>query len=408
MKDFKNIEKICQENREISEMVIDEFLLYYAASRNSLDHQMNLQFNSYRHVSKELQQEWVNMLKSQYIVHKIFKKDGLIKSFLKHSAIQKLDLKQREYLELQSEQAWRFSFSTIKARPAENFYLMEDVFSDQEFLLYSPGVTNILEGQSVCLWFNLIAYNGACWQTYGPIGAYSSFEPDDIFFFATEIKPDIEDEKELMENIENNPVPYMMLLVGANFPFTFNKDDQFIIATAEYDLDSLNTKELTKTFKSEYIKGVYRLMLKKWSKMPHFSQAYFDENKKVLLLTSLTDSGFRALVDGFNEYGYNFYTEPFIRVNPTIITTASIILKRKIILNKYDQLFEIEQSPSNKERLDKINNLLKFALPYMNAGDKLNIEELAEKAGLDIETAKDIIKQVLDKDTGIWRKRNLI
>jgi len=95
---------------------------------------------------------------------------------------------------------------------------MEDVFSDQEFLLYSPGVTKTLEDQSIILWFNLISFNGACWQSFGPIGTYKSFEPDDIFFFATELNPEIADEQELLANLEENPIPYMMLLSGGNYP----------------------------------------------------------------------------------------------------------------------------------------------------------------------------------------------
>jgi len=41
------------------------------------------------------------------------------------------------------------------------------------------------------------------------------------------------------------------------------------------------------------------------------SQAYFDENKKIILLTSMTDRGFRALSEGLNEYGFDFFVDPF-------------------------------------------------------------------------------------------------
>lgn len=47
--------------------------------------------------------------------------------------------------------------------------------------------------------------------------AFQSFGPDDIFFFATEKNPDIEDESEVQEDIENDPLPYMMLLSGAAY-----------------------------------------------------------------------------------------------------------------------------------------------------------------------------------------------
>jgi hypothetical protein len=358
---------------------------------------MNQKFAVYKHITHKLQKEWINRLKAQYIVHKVFKKEGLIKSFLNHSALKNLNVKERNYLEFQAEHPWRFSFSVIKSCPAESFFIMEDVFSNQEFLLYSPGVTKTLEDQSLILWLNLISYNGACWQSFGPIGAYKSFEPDDIFFFATELKPDIANEGDLLANLEYNPIPYMMLLSGANYPMIFNKEDQVINVLAEYELDDINTKSLTKSFKTEYNKGVYRLSLNKWSEPPHFSQAFIDENKKIILLSSMTDRGFKALAEGLNDYGLNFSADPFLRVNLTMLTTTSDILKRKIKLNEYEHLFTIDTSPAEQENLDKLNTLLNFVMPDINAGREPDINGLAVKAGVDIDTAKDLIKQIMGK-----------
>jgi hypothetical protein len=397
MKDFETIKFFCEENSKISTKVVDEFLLYYAAERNNLEHEMNQKFAAYKHITHKLKKEWINRLKSQYIIHKVFKEEGLIKSFLNHSALKNLNIKERNWLEFQAEHPWRFSFSVIKSCPADSFYIMEDVFSDQEFILYSPGVTKTLEDQSVILWLNLISYNGACWQSFGPIGAYKSFEPDDIFFFATELKPEIVDDQELLANLEYNPIPYMMLLSGANYPLTYNKKDQLVQVIAEYDLDTINTKSLTKSYKTEYNKGVYRLSLKNWSEPPHFSQAFFDENKKIILLSSMTDRGFTALTEGLNEYGYSFSADPFLRVNLSMISTASDILKRKIRLIEYEDLFSLETSPSDQENLDKLNTLLKLVLPDINAGREPDIKALAKKAGVDIQTARDLIKQIMGK-----------
>jgi hypothetical protein len=407
MKDFETIKLICEENSKISAKVIDEFLIYYAAEHNNLEYEMNQKFAAYRHITNKFQKEWLNRLKAQYIAHKVFKKDGLIKSFLNHSALKNLNVKERNYLIFQAEHLWRFSFSVIKKSPAESFYIMEDVFSDQEFLLYSPGVAKTLEDQSVILWLNLISYNGSCWQSFGPIGAYKSFEPDDIFFFATELKPDIADEQELLANLEYNPIPYMMLLSGANIPLIYNKEDQIINMMAEYDLETINTKSLTKSFKTEYNKGVYRLSLKRWSGPPHFSQAYFDENKKIILLSSMTDRGFRALAEGLSEYGFNFSADPFMRVNLSMISAASDILKRKIRLNEYEDLFLKETSSPDQENLDKLNTLLKLVLPDINAGREPDIKALAVKAGVDIKTARNIIKQIMGKFNNMdSRKKN--
>lgn len=394
MRDFKNIKLICEENSKISLKVVDDFLIYYAAARNNLELEMNRRFAAYRHITHKFPAEWTNKLKSQFIAHKIFKKDGLIKSYLNHAEVKKLKMGEIKYLEHQADNPWRFSFSIIKENPFGDFYQMEDVFRNEEFLLYSPGVSATLKSQPVILWFNMVAYNGACWQSYGPIGAYRSFEPDDIFFFATELDCNISDENELLSNVEQDPIPYMMLLAGANYPLIANKNDQIVYVQAEYEMENINTKELTDSFITEYNKGVYRISLKKWNEHPHFSQAYFDENRKTILLSSMTDRGFSALVEGLNKYGYSFSDDPFVRVNLNIVNTASDILRKKIDLLKYEKFFSKDSSLAEKESLDKLNLLIKLALPDINAGREPDIKSLAVKAGLDFETARDILDQV--------------
>jgi hypothetical protein len=62
---------------------------------------------------------------------------------------------------------WRFSFSVIVRNPAPVFFVMMDVFTVEEYLLYSPGIQDRIEGEEgmTCLYFNLISFNGYCWQT---------------------------------------------------------------------------------------------------------------------------------------------------------------------------------------------------------------------------------------------------
>src|SRR3546814_16717135 len=104
---------------------------------------------------------------------------------------------------------------------------MQDVFTSQKFLLYSTGVTQILSEHPVALWFNLIAFNGMCWQSYGPIGHYQSFRPDDIRYYASEMNPRewFEKDAEILENVERNPLPYLMLMNGATLHFLVHKND---------------------------------------------------------------------------------------------------------------------------------------------------------------------------------------
>ena len=124
MKDFETIKLICEENSKISSKVIDEFLIYYAAGRNNLEQEMNQKFAVYKHITSKFPNELINRLKAQYIAHKVFRQDGLIKSYLNHSALKNLPNKERNYLETQAQHSWKFSFSIIKNNPAENFYMM--------------------------------------------------------------------------------------------------------------------------------------------------------------------------------------------------------------------------------------------------------------------------------------------
>lgn len=121
---------------------------------------------------------------------------------------------------------------------------MRDVFSGEEYLLFSPSIDRLKATENILLWFNLIEFNGLCWQSYGPIGEFQSFGPEDVLFFATEKNPDLEDESEVQKNIENDPLPYMMLLSGAAFPRTFHKKDEMIIMMAEHESGTPDTVRL--------------------------------------------------------------------------------------------------------------------------------------------------------------------
>lgn len=280
MKNFESILQVCETNSRISKSVIDDFLLYHAAVKYRLDRTMTEAFAVYRHVTSELEKEWVNRLKAQYLAHQIFRSGGLIRKMLPHAELKKLGQTEMEFLEHHARQPWRFCFSSIIENPASDFFEMEDILTGEQFLLYSPGTSDYLRERPVSLWFNLISFNGACWQSFGPIGAYRSFEPDDIFFFATERDPRIEAEEDIVRSIDKNPLPYMMLLTGATIPVTVHKQDRMLQVYAEYPGVHVDTTTLKKNFTSEYSHEVYRLTLKRWGGHPHFSQIYVDEKKK--------------------------------------------------------------------------------------------------------------------------------
>ena len=397
MNNYSEIRRACEKNGRISERVVDEFLISYAARYHNLEKKMNQQFARYRHVTSRFETGTVNMLKSQFIAHRIFREEGLIGKLMKLPAMERFRGEERDYLLQQAEVPWRFSFSVILEAPSEDFFRMKDIFSGEEYLLFSPGTSQMNSQGPPLLWFNLIGFNGSCWQSYGPIGAYYSFQPGDIWFFATELNPEIEDEAEVSSDIENNPLPYMMLHSGAAYPLTFHKKDQVVYLMAEHDLEMLNTAELKKSFTTAFDSGVYRFTLNKWGEHPHFAQAYFDENLKLILFIAMTDRGFRELVKAFNAFGHDFPDTPYLRINLPMLTTAQDILKKKVVLNEYEELFHVEPDEEKQEIVDKMNAFMALVLPDINAGRVPDIEAAVEKTGVHMETARDMVDMVMEK-----------
>jgi hypothetical protein len=388
-----------QKNSKISAALVDEFLMYYATEDKKFSNYMEKLFAVYRHISKVLPAEAEGLFKAQYIIHSIFKKNGLINKLIHHSALKHITKQEHSFLEHQIKHPWRFSYSKIADRPAENFFLMFDVFTRDSYLLYSPSMNDSLKKRRSNLWFNLITYNGACWQTYGPIGEYLGFEPDDIFFFFSELNPAVEiiDDESLMADVEENPVPYMMLMAGGNYPMVYNKNDQIVQLLSTFPLKSINIESLSEAFKIEHKHNVYKLSLKRWGEHPHFASAYYSEKKQELLCTATTERGFDKIINTFNEYGYGFDPDPDVQVQVSMLAVTEKILKRKIRLNPYENLFIEEMPESQQKETDKMNHFMRMAMPEINAGRKPDIQKLAQEAGIAVDLAQQLVNIITQR-----------
>nr|MBI1231188.1 hypothetical protein [Cytophagales bacterium] len=392
---YKAIVAHCQANSKVSETIVDQWLIYYAAAQDKVDKLFKKQLKRYSGASSELPDKDINMLISQFIGHSVFKKGGLIGKYLNHSQVKQRPAEEYGFLQYQAEHPWKFAFTVILDNPAENFFMMEDVFTGETYLLYSPSTTwTIKERGKILLWFNLIGFNGQCWQTFGPVVGYNSFDADDIFFFATELSDGVIDEETLIANLESNPIPYMMLLSGAAYPVTFHKEEELVQALTVYDAVALTMEGIEKSFEVEYTQGVYQLTQIGWGEFPYFNKAYYNELDKELVLQSTTDIGFRNLTRAMAKYGVEADDDPNIRVHMSMLTTVKKILGVEIILNEYEEYFREAAQPSvgQTEGINQLNDLIGMLLPALNAGQKPDIEAAAKKAGVDPETAREVVK----------------
>ena len=81
MNNYDSIRVICNQSSAFSRPVIDEFLMHYAARQEGLEKEMDRLLAPFRQVTKTFQPGWIGMIKAQYIAHRIFRKDGLIKKY---------------------------------------------------------------------------------------------------------------------------------------------------------------------------------------------------------------------------------------------------------------------------------------------------------------------------------------
>jgi hypothetical protein len=105
-----------------------KLLVGYVASRDGMEKKMNRKFDRYRHVTKEFEKSWVDMLMSQYLVYRVFRKGGMIGKLLDNPVVRRFTGEERKYLEQQASVPWRFIFSVIVDEPEEDFFLREDCY----------------------------------------------------------------------------------------------------------------------------------------------------------------------------------------------------------------------------------------------------------------------------------------
>jgi hypothetical protein len=98
--------------------------------------------------------------------------------------------------------------------------------------------------------------------------------------------------------------------------------------------------------------------------------------------------------EGLNEYGLNLSDEPLVRVNISMVSTASEILNKNIRLSEYEDLFTKATSPATRKNIEVHNTFIGLILPDINAGIEPDINAAAKKAGIDLTTANIILKAI--------------
>lgn len=402
MEDFNEIKKYCLKDKDFSSKVLDEFLLYYAGEKDKLSAKFDRELKKYKKAAAKLPQATINMMKSQYIIHKVLKKDGLIHKYLNHSYIKTLPFEQIEFLQNQAQKTWRYSFGNISESPAPDFFNILDEFTQEEYLLYSPGLVKTMRDlKNVHFVFNLINFNGKCWESYGPIGAFNNMDGDDIFFFATEKNPNIAFDEDIVADIEKDPLPYSMLLSATGLPLVMHKEHEILLNRTTQVIENIYLSRLREKFEVEEELGIYKITLEELSMFPHFTICYYDSKTSLMTLKASTDLGYEKMQKALLKAGIELSKISDERVHVGILAVMESILNRNILTDKFESIFEKDDEDKvDDTELANANEALDDLMPLINQNKKIDFEKISKKHKVDIEflkSAADSVFEMLNK-----------
>jgi len=396
MLNYNKIEQACISQSELSTTFVDEFLIYYCAEREGLNEQFVKKLAQYRSIVNMMPERWPYWVMSQYVAFRLFRQNGFARNYLNHAAILSRSNKEKELLSFQIEHPWRCTFCSVKNSPAPRFFVMVDVLTNEEFLLYSTGLEETLKQHGpMQMFFYLIGFNGECWQTYGPHAYFRGMLPSDLLFFAKQLNPDVVFMNQIPALIDRDFLPWALLFKSGELPRTFHKDDMVLLNTSEYHEENFEPDEYEEWFKIERKNPLYKMSLKRWSSFPHFAVAYYHKKKKRLILSTMTDRGYAKLTEAFGKIGYDLPQNPENRVTLAMLHTAQQILGREIELNPYEKSFSEPVNQKNSGELEKINRFATLLTNAHNAGAPIDIESFAAAAGIDAVNAHQIAQQIM-------------
>jgi len=396
--DFIKLQEICENITEISANAFDDFLMYYVSDKENYDVKMDSLLKPFKHISRDINQSYIGYFKAEFVTIKTFGANGILKKYLNQAAIKSLPDKEFDFLKSQLNNPWKYAFIIIKTDYENDFYEMYDIFRDEEYLVYSPGISDTLAEKEVDIWFNIIAFNGHCWQTHGLIVGLKNYTPDDIYFYATELNSSINSIEEFLIDVEKNPFPYRFIAI-------FNELEIIKLDSVEikYHVSSDIVKDLPfdgieNHFVKQWNKGVYKFILKESNNLPVQPEFYYDEKTGNLLRSSLTQEGFQRLNTLLNKLGHDLEDEPDILVSLSMPDVIQKIMKRNISLNPYENLFikKNDLKPFERVHFLLINKLIEKLNQYAETGGNPDYEAIMRELEISEELFMKLSKDIFD------------
>lgn len=397
MTDFKDIQRVCENSRELSDLLIGDFLLPYCDRKEGCSKRFIKELRTYNHVINEMPEEWPLILISQYIAHRLFRKGGYGAKYINRPEIISRGPDQLAYMMEQVAAPWRFRFCRVIGNPSPRFYTMIDVLTEETFLLYSPGLVDINKLGGQPLLFFLTSFNGRCWETYGTLVYMKGLQDFDLLFYARMLNPKCNSNADIMRMIDLNPLPFMMLFSQSEIPPVYSKKHLMALCKSDCVVKAFDPDSLSNRFFITKKNQMVRLELKRWADPPHIAQAIYNRKTNRIILTSSTFAAYKKLAEVLWNSGLSVPAVPEEMVTPVMLNAVSKILNKKPDMNPWEDIFIEKLSPSEQAHMDRVNKFLNIFIELHNSGKTPDIPQLAEQACIDPGEAEDLAKHILQR-----------
>lgn len=395
--DYSSLVNKCNKLSTFSEPILNE-LIYYGADRSKLSQRFDLLAKRHKKIFGRLDPANQALFKTQFIIHELFKNNGLVHKYLNHSQIKVLPKEEYDYLKTQAENPWRFIYWFVRNSPSPDFFEAVDIFTGEEFLLYSPGASRTLLEMNVVTFGGLISSNGDCYQTYGPLMGFTSFQSDDIFYYAGELDPSVETIADLNDLIAKDLFSFLLLSVYSAIPLVQHQGHEILYVLSTIEAVTFEMDAWQEAFRVEYAANVFKISLKELEGFPHFACVYFDEEEEEMTLSAMTDFGYDQLVGELEKLGIDAPDEAYIRLHVSMKTAIEEITGRNPELLPFEDYFN--QQPAEQQsspEMDALNDFLAELMPAINSKASFNLDDLISKTGADPVSAKEIYEDLMRK-----------
>ena len=402
---YKELKDYCDQVSEASKRCVDQGALEWVTHRHTrIAKEFLLAAPTYAKRGVKLDDQALFTLTITYQAWQMFRQGGLINKYVKgseYAALQGLDL---EILQVYERRPWSFRLIRVLELHPHDFLTVVDELSGEKLLLQSKGITEEHTESGSRLWLVLLSHNGQCFQTYGALLNYPSFDLEDLYYFGGELGEVLDGPGALSRLINRNPTPFLMLYAASVIPRIVLKDEfEFIWNQAVDRLDAaplMSSHEARFTVK--WNRNVFLLEPKDeegWGTFPHYAHAYYDERRGELLRISQTEAGFEGLTSLLAEGGLELDPISDVAVSMSMVAAAKKVLGRPFRLDPYSRLFKVEEPKS--EQLTVVNMALRLMMDDVNAGTVPDFEAVARETGLDVDECENIYRKI----TGILDRR---